>query len=207
MGSKDEQPHNVVALENSGWRPFREKVKVTRSSLLDPDVWSDKTIGKEYAELVEDLSPARRFTEYLAYQLSRHVRSTTMPSLPLIEVCVESAMQEVRLSRKKAPVESKLVSFLRGLYLPAPEALEWAVYIDKRLVPHDNTWDPFHEALCDWWERFASYKKNIARRDRPWDSSFSDLPPALFRRVLLIKAMRGCDHQYLQKEMSRICLG
>lgn len=81
-------------------------------------------------------------------------------------------------------------AFLRGLLLPVPEVLEWAIRVSG---PEGETyWDPMVSGLLDFWKSHGGVVE-VLRRERPRDSMYVDVAPADYRLLVLCRFLARRD--------------
>lgn len=87
-------------------------------------------------------------------------------------------------------------AFVRGVLAHTSELSEWAIYIEEdgsRIL-----WNPLDGPLLTWWNKQGGIIKK-ARRERPWDISFSHISECDIRHTLLVRLLRGRDIDLLSQ--------
>ncbi len=81
-------------------------------------------------------------------------------------------------------------AFLRGLLLPVPELLEWAIRVSG--PEGEMYWDPMVSGLLDFWKSHGGVVE-VLRRERPRDSMYVDIAPADYRLLVLCRFLARRD--------------
>jgi hypothetical protein len=106
-------------------------------------------------------------------------------SRPLLESCIGRGIDSwFHAAAKTKSEQVKLLSFIRGVLYPLPEALEWTLSWDTG--ENVTIWNPMEECVCDWWTGKGGIPEAM-RRKRPHDSAYIELNLADFRFIVLVR--------------------
>lgn len=166
----------MSAVARERWRPYN-------ASRMLAQTLRELGMAKEWHRVHRELRIVRDVSLNLARFLTLHVPGEKGYS-SLFAQCLAGALAEWRASGEARAACERYHAYLRGLLLPVPEALEWAVCF--RGVNAETYWDPMCCGLLDAW-RASGGVVEVHRRARPRDSAYVGVVPADFRFLVLVR--------------------